>query len=80
MVIPPGILIQVALKMFSGHRVVHTCDPTTYQRPEVLDRLRVERTGDDTPLEWLTLDDPVRRRLSLTSQPKKGTVFGEGAP
>ena len=36
MVIPPSVLIQVGLKMFSGNRVVNSVYPTLYERPEAL--------------------------------------------
>ena len=37
MIIPPRVLVQVALKMLSGHGVVHAADAALYRAPEALD-------------------------------------------
>lgn len=59
MVVPPSVLIQVALRMLSGNGVVHAPDAALHERPEALNGVRV-RAGW-LPWAWLPLDTEVGR-------------------
>jgi hypothetical protein len=41
MIIPPRVLVQVALRMLSGHGVVHTADAALHKAPKALDGVDV---------------------------------------
>ena len=46
LIVPPSVLIQVALKMLSGYGVVDAIDATLYQRPKALNGVGVDVPAD----------------------------------